>query len=421
MEAFVLVIGDFLVAALAAGAAALVGPAILAVGGAGSVIARIARRRSGPDARSPEVSGPITPRRTRRWGRRATFAVFAAGAMATVGILIVNLFLVESLLRWALEGVRERTGAEVTFGAADANLFTGRLTLEGLTLRRPRHATSQFDLRADACTLNLSMTDLLLWRVNLDELAIRGVRGQFERVRKVERMAPRREFEIERLTLEDADVVFNDATDDDGPPVAIALHVDQLCTSPFASRWAVFDTLFRSNANGAIDGQPFAIESRPAGDGRETHWTARSLPITTAAAVIGGPLSWMKRGVMDVDVTDRWQRGGGTRIELDYRIVLRDVEAVTPARGAVLRGVGERIVTYVNEHGAELPLAFTLTLDQGRFEAAASPEAAGLGAAAADALLAALADAAGVPGARLRELSDEATDRAKRLLKRERR
>jgi hypothetical protein len=139
--------------------------------------------------------------------------------------------------------------------------------------------------------------------------------------------------------------------------------------SPLRSNWALFDILFRSNADGSLLGRPFKIASSGDDAGRVTAWSVSDLPVEALDAMIGGPFSLITQGRCDVQVTDRWRLGVDDVIEMDWKIILHDVHGEVPAElTGTRRTLAIAVVAMLNASPEQVPLGFTLHIDRNRFE-----------------------------------------------------
>ncbi len=422
MEALVLLLAEFLLGPLLAALGGLVTAAAAVLGALLELLfglrARWRRAAAEPAAAEPATREPAAA--SPRWRRRVRWAVGGVLALALLSALAVELVLFEPAVRWLAARVAASTGIAVAFARAEGSLLRGRVVLHETSLRRASSPTSTFDLVAARLEVDVAVLGVLGSPSAIDAVRVDGLRGAFARVAAPTPLQPRRPFAIGELELRDARVAVTDHTRE--TPLEFTLAIDEARTAPCRSQWLAFDVLFRTNARGALDGAPFTIATRSTSDGRETRWQAPSLPLELAAAYIGGPLAWIDRGRVSVDVTDRWQMGERAEVELDWQLVLEDVHASVPATASPLvRRVAEPIVAWLNERGERLPLAFRFKMDPQTFAGATSIQATELLELAQESLTAALAERAGVPLDATRELWREGRVRFEAFLERRRR
>jgi hypothetical protein len=169
----------------------------------------------------------------------------------------------------------------------------------------------------------------------------------------------------------------------------VPVAVQSLSIDDFRSGWAAFDMLFRSTAQGLVDGQPFAITSGPVEDGAvegggadeyQTHWVARDLPVHIVSGYFTGPLGWLVDGRLDVEVTTRWRRDeSDPNLEMHCALMAHGFAAELPEELAKIQKLFvEPAVDVLNQSQRELPLEFDLVMQKDAFRDQLSPIAAGL-------------------------------------------
>jgi hypothetical protein len=313
---------------------------------------------------------------------RNSARVLAAGAAGLLVLLLLSLtvanwFFLDDLVRWQLARAERKTGVAVAFDAMHGSVWTGKVELRQVTAKRTGSPLSNFDLSAQLVRIDLSVWDLLFLKPVFEQIEVRGVLGTYDRVGTSEHLQPRRPFRIGRLEVTDAMFQISDHTRP--KPVQAQVKIDSLKVEPLRSDWAVFDVLFRGNAAGLVNGHEFSVTTREIAHGRQTRWHGEGLPVELVASYIGGPLLWIKSGALDVNVTDHWQIGQQTQIDLRWQFVLRDVRAEVPADASRTTKVfATPAVAFLNRNPNRLSLEFEVTVDRERFRFAASPEAAGL-------------------------------------------
>ena len=196
----------------------------------------------------------------------------------------------------------------------------------------------------------------------------------------------------------------------DGTPLRVNLALDEFVGERLQTRWIAFGLLFRTNGNGRVDGKPFAVTNGPTPTGRQMVWRFEEVPATLLGDYVGGPTAWFTEGRADVVATT--VHHDPTRgLDMDWRLTLTGVRAeVPPSLDGWRRRLAASFVDHVEAHGERLPLAFTFQFDAGGFDGAASPEAAGLWAAVAEAATKEVARALGVTPADVGELKDRVVE-----------
>jgi hypothetical protein len=170
-------------------------------------------------------------------------------------------------------------------------------------------------------------------------------------------------------------------------------------------------------ARGAYDRQggidrpprkPFSADRLEIADAR-VDWT---LHRPERSDFLGEPFDWLAEGTVDVRVTDLWRLGEKPEVDLDRHVVFRDLRAALPDRvQGVKRKFGEAVLA--SRHPKELPLRFTLRLDERGFKGKLSIEALELWDALAAVIVDELAGLAGVTKEALREAGGAAWGKLK--------
>jgi hypothetical protein len=194
--------------------------------------------------------------------------------------------------------------------------------------------------------------------------------------------------------------------------------IEKLTANPLRSRWAIFDVLFRTNASGTIAGRPFNLTTTGDDLGRSTTWTANDLPVALLANYIGGPFTLLSDGTCDVRVTDHWQMSQDQRmIVMDWSLILNHVTAAVPeSTSKTMALLAKPVVAFINAKGDRVPLSFTVTIDEDRFDNTASAEAAGLWTVVNDSLAATFGKKLGIETDTMKTIEEKAIDKARDML-----
>jgi hypothetical protein len=415
MEALVLLLGEFLLPFVAVAIGLLL--EFVAVGATllcelVLVIRKLAGRRPVP----APVSEAAPPRpRVRVWLRRARIAVVAAVGLTLLVSAVLQLFFFESAVRWIFGRVRANTGIETTFASASGNLFTGRLEMAGVTVRRAGSGTSDFDFRADRVEADLDVWSLHDDPIRIESLRIVRLRGTYTCVKEEKRLEARWPFRIDRFVLEDARVSVIDRSRE--TRMRLAVVAERWESRPLRSRRAVFDVFFRSNAQGTVDETPFSIRTAEVPEGRETAWRVTRLPADKLGSLFGDPFTWLTAGTVDLEVRDRWRAGEAAEIHLDWRLDFDGAKVVVPAgTEGLLRATGTAVAAYVDRREGTFDVRFRLDLDADRFESAASLDGVGLWRAAGEGILEELVRVSGASPDAFRRVGSRILDGFKSFL-----
>lgn len=346
-------------------------------------------------------------KRIRVWTRRVALA-FGVLLVLTLGtIFVLNAFFFQPTLRWALNKVDQSTGIAITFDGAEGNFWTGRVEISGAQFKRQGNPVSDFDIAIEKLSIDLAMSDALRGKARFEKLSFQGVSGEYIRFKPAEKTGKKRRYSIDSLSVNDVKIDFTDHTFKN-QPFQTTLEVERFAAKPYRSNWAVFDILFHSNATGKIDGSPFTLVSKEVNGEKRTEWKATDLRVEHLGQQLGGPFRWLREGLFDIEVIDRWKTDGNTDIESHCSFVLRDLKVQTPQNASLTtKTIAAPVVAFLNKHGKRLPLEFDIKLDEKQFEAKYSAEAAGLTKAIVDGIKAEIARQNGPNPKKLKDVAKE--------------
>lgn len=368
--------------------------AVVAFVSTGTIRWQVRKARLGEEKPKPRVDPRIL-----KWVMISSFSLLA---LSIVVMVVINLFFFEGVLRYTFAKAEEKSAIKIDFEKASGNLFTGKVEMEGVKIQRASHPVTTFDLAMREVSLDLSVWGLLKTEKSIESVEISGVRGTFTKHTSPTDVATTH-FEVHSLVVAGVELLIVDHSRE-GPPVTLALTVDSLESRPFRKSTYLFDILFRTNARGSLGGEPFSITTAEGEGGRETRWKVSNLPVSSVSPYVGGALSWIEYGKIDVDVVDRWSLRGSPDIEMHWKFVLRDFRARVPEEDSfVKKTFGLPVTAYLNRHSEELPLEFDLVLNKDLFTGQASLEAVGLWKAVSVAFLEMLSEKAGVSSEKVKE------------------
>lgn len=339
-----------------------------------------------PDAAPPKTQKP--------WMRKALrFTGITAGivlAMSLLALTVLQLFFLKPTVRWAANKIGVNHGIDIQIGQTDGNLFVGKLTLTDLQISGSTesgeawigsagHAKVQLDLlrilgnrtwlrdfQLGDCDINVTTPSPGTY--DPGSILTRGRSAETPDYRE------KRRFGIRNLEIDNLSITLNRA-DADKPTKFV---VDRFRGNDIKSEFALFQVFFRSNASGSLNDTPWSIKTAATSDlGRTTEWQFRDVPAETAAHLLGGPILWLQRGRIDIEVIDEWSIGDGPEIDFDWRFVLHDFQAAatTPNPGPVVSAA----INHLNQADQPFELRLALELNKDQLQGSASPAALGLG------------------------------------------
>ncbi len=376
MEALILIVGELILAVLVPLLATIVNVIGAMLASIFSIVPHVGEKRL--------IS---------RGAAKKIFVLLLTTALIILSALfVIDKFFFADSVRMVFGTLERRSGVETSCVEIDGSVFSGRISLGKCTVVRREHANVEFNLELNTLDFQLQLSSLL-GTANVQTAHIGGLRGSVNRHQVQANSGgndalekPRRPFVIQDLRMENVEITLS-GVNRDGDSFELPVQVISATSAPLRSRFALFDILFRSNATGEIAGAEFEIKTDGDSDGRHTTWRASQVPVANFGSMVGGALSWLHDGVVDVYVEDRWRRDGQLEVDMDWRLDFWDIEVQVPATaGVVKRLASGPIVDYVNSHNGEFPFEFQMTVNENQFEYRSSLEAAGLWSAVGDSI-----------------------------------
>lgn len=299
-----------------------------------------------------------------RWWRRVLWAAVGMFGLLLVGLLLIDLLLFAPALRIALDQVELRSGIDIGFQRARGSLFTGRLELEDVSVRRSGGGLD-FSLTVRELAIDVDMLGLLREELPIALLQAEGVRGALTR-RDARVPTPHRRFVISRLELRDIQLDFADTIT--APFRNLPLEFESLTIGPLRSEYAMVDVLCGSEARGSARGYNFGAAGHT--------WQARDIPIGPAAHKLGAAGRWLRGGDLDVTLRCTGDRDGA---ELPLAIDLRLHNFKIAPPGDSGRSLPtSRITDALSRLGPELQFHLAFAIPRERFHGASNIGALGL-------------------------------------------
>lgn len=396
MEVLIVLIAELLAAPLFAAFSAVLGFFGAILGGLLELIfalvsfgksKRASRKAPEQPLSTADTSKPSYTQRPQpaSWGRsrpqwvKWTERALAAGlAIIVLSLLAINFLFMEPTSKWIFAKVQDRTGIEVSASTVSGNLFTGRFEIADLVTRRDSIDKSSFDLQVGTIAVDIDMPSLVFGTATLQSIAIDAVSGRFEVKRRDKgkasrKIKTRRVFRIDDLKITNSALQLINADNE-----VLNLSLIKAASAPLRSDFAVYDLFFRSNVSGTLSGQKIEISSLEQNNSRETKWRIDRLPIATLGHFSENPLlNGLREGTLDIDVTNTWKVADQTEFDIDWRIIMDGVKLQVPD-DATLKQKAALIpaAKYLSFRKKPIDVSFSLVMDEGRFQSAASLDAA---------------------------------------------
>lgn len=299
-----------------------------------------------------------------RWWRRLLWAAVGGLGVLLLGLLLIDLLLFAPALRIALDQVELRSGVDVNFQRARGSLFTGRLELEDVSVRRSGGGLD-FSLSVRELVVDVDMLGLLSDALPIAELRAAGVRGSLVRS-SARAPGPARRFAIASLDLRDVQLDFEDTIT--APFRNLPLEFEVLQISPLRSDYAMLDVLCGSEARGSARGHRFGAGGHA--------WQARGIPVGPAAHKLGAAGRWIRGGDLDVTLRCVGDRDAA-QVSLAVDLRLHNFKIAPPGDSGRSVPVS-RITDALTRLGPEIQFHFSFSLPRERFHGASNVGSLGL-------------------------------------------
>jgi hypothetical protein len=359
----------------------------LTLGVAASVFAIIAGRRSPTEAVRYSFR---TVRRRLRWS-----LIFLAS-----GLLLADLVFFEAIVNLALGSVNDREDLEVNYAHAEGSFILGRIELHQLTFAGVRGGnddpTARYGVSVDELVIDIDTAKLLSASFAVEELALDGVRGNFDRLRPSERKPereeaePSREFTVQRIHFGDISVALRDHTGESVRELEIALA--ELDIGPVASDSVAFDLLYRSRGHGSVAGHEFSLTSIEAEGVPQTTLEVHGIPLEELAGPLERAAGVRASGSADLVVVDRYvEDGPEPKVDIGVSVKLHELELEAGADASMgTRMMLQMAKRELSKFGDEFPLAFEISVLRSELAGARSFAESGVVERVSDAIVAAL-------------------------------
>lgn len=360
-----------------------------------------------------------------KWVAKFSAAIFLVFVLVLVS---VNTAFLTPTMNWVFTKIAQKTNIEVSFESVRGSILIGAVEFQGLRAIRQSDDKSDLAVRAEHIALDINVLSLITKPIVIEKLALRDVDGTWyskdqssvseneDQQSKPKKIKPKTEFIIEDLSIQNINFVLNKA---DKQPLTLTL--DHIESAPLRSKYAIFDTFFRSNIEGSINGHKITIASREEEDGRVTKWHLDHFPVEIINQYVQkAPISWFKSGVIDVRVEDQWEYGENSQIDMDWNLKFKDVVVEAPQDASLVKKtLAAPIVKYLNNK-EDVDIGFELIMNEDQFESTASLDGAGLWDAVVDSLSTKLALATGEKKEAIKEGFQNKVDGFKNFLNKKR-
>lgn len=350
-----------------------------------------------------------------------------------IAFVLVNTVLFSPAMSMIASHISKKTGADISYSSVGGNVFTGAFQFKNLKVIKNTNDGFRFDLNTQDVSLDIDIYSLLSSTIVIEALHVNNVRGEIEDVRQArkykasddrqvnedepKRLKAKKAFVINNLALKNLNFIL---LKDGVEPLDVSVSV--LESAPFRSRYAIFDTFFRSKVTADVNGHDLLIASYAVDGGRETSWHLDHFPVSLVGKYLDkAPLNWFESGVIDVRVIDSWRYDKNADIDMDWSFVLKDVHMRVPEDASLLtKATMMPVMAYINRREDDLDVGFSLVMNEQQFEGALSLDAAGLWDAALEGMSKKLTDMSDEKTEKIKDGVNEGIDRFKNFLNKKR-
>jgi hypothetical protein len=334
----------------------------LTVGVVASIVSVLLGRRSATQAVA------------QRWGavrRRLLWSLIFLSS----GLLLADLLLFETLVTVALGSADEREDFDVDFVHAEGSFILGRIELQHVTLAGTRGGDdpeAQFAVDIESLVIDIDTARLLLADFAVEEIAVDGVVGSFDRLRarEPERKPERpgfeleREFSVQRLHVGDLRLALRDHTHT--PVRELEAELTELDLGPLHSDTALFDLLYRARGRGSVEGHAFVLTAVEHDGVAQSTLEVLDVPLDALGDQLEKAAGVRARGRVDLTMVNVHSEGPPEpKIDLTISLRLRGLELVAgPDMSYGTKLMLEMAERALAKLGDEFPLEFGITLLQ---------------------------------------------------------
>ncbi|MCL9685117.1 hypothetical protein [Legionella maioricensis] len=304
-------------------------------------------------------------------------------------LFIINFALFEPTVKWILTRVEQKTGIELNAEQIKGNIFTGKISFHQFHVTRESPIKTSFKLDIADLSLDIDWLSLIFRPITIQTLFINQVTGNItqpdpqvntndhtEQADSESQIKTKRPFVINNLNVNKINITF---TNNGNTPIPVSF--DKIYTPKFRSDYAIFDLFFRSNITGSIDGHPILISTSEMDSGRITHWHIPDFPVAILANFVNKPpINWLKGGIINVEVKDKWQLNDQeANIEMDWHLQSQGLILEPPPDiPFIKRQLAFAITHYINSKNGDIDLRLRTVLNENQFKNAFSLDASGL-------------------------------------------
>lgn len=329
------------------------------------------------------------------------------------GLLLADLLLFDQLVTLALGSADERDDLDVEFAHAEGSFILGRIELQHVTLGGTRGGDdpdARFAVSIESLVIDIDTARLLLADFAVEEIALDGVVGSFDRLRarEPERKPERegfeleREFSVQRLHVGDLQLELRDHTQT--PVRQFEAELAELDLGPLHSSTALFDLLYRARGRGSVglggESHAFVLTAIEHDGVAQSTLEVHDLPLDALGEQLEQAVGIRARGHADLSIVNVLSdEAPEPKVDLAISLRLRGLELEAgPDSSYGAKLMLEMAERALDQLGDEFPLELQISLLQSELRGIRSLAEAGVAERIAEGIATALREKLGKGG-----------------------
>ena len=317
---------------------------------------------TGPTSANDRQNQPSKRKLFPRWVRALTYGVIAVSVLAATTLFIWG----DALFLRQVKRIAAEHGYKIAYEEIDVAWFSGTIEAKNLKLLKD----DQHHLAIGQASIDLDLSTLLGRPKSFESVRISDVTGRWditlkEKDEKKQRQPKELLFIAHNIHLHNIKLestITRGATSHHGSFVLADLKLAEAANTTW-----VWSLLFRSNAHGSAFGAPFTIETKPVGEGRQSHWQAEQMPVHVLISIMGDSLSMLKEGYVTLDIYDQWDLGRQGFIDVEYNISFTELH-LQPIGQPTVDTMIQAVDAMLAKRDRSINCSFSIQIDQDRME-----------------------------------------------------
>jgi hypothetical protein len=338
---------------------------------------------------------------THQWKRLRRRLLWSLLLLA-IALVAIDLVFFQPLVNVVLGSIDDRDDLDVRYAHAEGSFILGRIEIDHLEMSGTRgdlaDPSARFELGIETLVIDVDTAALLALDFAVEELALDGVHGSYDRLRpgapepREEESGPSREFRVDRLHVGALELVVRDRVP--STPRELTLELAELDIGPLRSDHAAFDLLYRSRGRGSIAGIEFEMASHEVDGAPQMTLEVHDLPLDELGAPLERAAGVRAGGKADLVIANRYHGDvDPAEVEIDVTVTLREFELHAGEKATLgTKVMLELAGRALGRLGRKFPIAFELRITEDELAGARTLAESGIGERLGDAIATALRD-----------------------------